>query len=585
MPQTRSERRLAAIMCADAVGFSRRMGTDETGTLHLLNSLREDVFDPLVAGHNGRVFKLTGDGALAEFGSVVDGVECALSIQRNLRDRNAGEAPERKMDFRIGINLGDVLFQGDDIYGDGVNVAARLEALAPPGGVALSGAVFRHLAGKVVTVFRDTGLRTLKNIVDPVHVYLWPHEAGGGDGKAVQAGTGLPVSGKPAICVRPFAYRGSAGSEDAFGDGIAEDIIYGISRYSGVDVIGRCSSFAERTRQMSVQELFEEIGARYVVDGSVRRSGDRVRISVELTESHSGLQLWANRYDRELADVFDVEDEIAEEIVAVLPGQILRAEADRVRRKPPEDMTAYDHVIAGRLCHHAVRPEENRRAQQHLSRAIELDPGYADAYAWKACTLGQSLEFGFAEDVDAIEEEAMAMIGKAMSLDENHLECHRLLAEVCIMTGKLDQAAVHNERARAMNSFDPRLLAQKGEILTWQGSAADGVNWISRAMELDPFGAPGRAHLLGNALLAAGRFEEAVRAYGMMPSPGYRRLAFTAASLALAGNIEEARRHAARVLQLAPDFSVRSVAAALPFAEKAQADLFVEGMKKAGLPD
>ncbi len=574
-------------MCADAVGFSRRMGSDETGTLHLLNALREEVFDPLVADHSGRIFKLTGDGALAVFGSIVEGVECALDIQRKLRGRNETTAPEKQLEFRIGVNLGDVLFQGDDIYGDGVNVAARLEALAPPGGVALSGAAFRHLAGKLVAVFEDTGLRPLKNIVEPIHVYLWPHDDNDGTGKGagVQAGTGLPVSGKPAICIRPFACRGGQDGDDFFGDGIAEDIIYGISRFSGIDVIGRCSAFAERTRHMSVQEMREEIGVRYVVDGSVRRGGGRVRISVELTDSKSGLQVWANRYDHELTDIFAIEDDIVEEIVAALPGQILKAETNRVKRKPPEDMTAYDHVIAGRLHHHAVRPEDNRLAQQHLSRAIELDPEYADAYAWRACTLGQSVEFGFSEDPEAVENEAFAMIDKAMSIDEDHLECHRLLAEVCMMTGKLDQAAVHNERALSMNSFDPRLLAQKGEVLTWQGDAAEGVNWVRRAMELDPFGAPGRAHLLGNALFASGRFEEAVRAYGMIPTPGYRHLAFTAAAQAQAGNLAEARRLALKARQLKPEFSVREVSASLPFRDRTLAVPFADAMKKAGLPD
>lgn len=584
MSQTNPKRRLAAILCADAVGYSGRMEKDETGTLFVLNALRESVLNPTIADHNGRIFKAVGDGFLVEFSSVVEAVECALDIQRNLQKQNKIQEREQQLEFRIGVNLGDVIVQDDDIFGDGVNLAARLETVAKPGGVALSDAAFRQVVGKVVAMFEDAGLQTLKNIAEPVQVFHWSCNKMENNSRDIQAGNGLPPSAEPTIIVLPFANSSGNPQYDMFADGVAEDVIYGVSKYSGFEVIGRFSAFSDKTRRMTMQELHSEIGVRYIVSGDVRRGKDRVRVSIELTDCMTGVQLWNNRFDRELSDVFQIEDEISEEIVAALPGQILRAEKDRVRRKPPRDMTAYDHVIAGRLLHHNVLPDDNREAIIHLEKAIQLDPDYADAYAWKACTLGQSLQFGFASEPKTVESEAIAMIEKALALDEEHLECHRLLSEVNIMFGQLDQAAQHNKRALTQNSCDPRLLAQKGEVLTWQGNAKDGVEWIEQAMKLDPFGAPGRAHLLGKALYTNGQYDDAVRAYAMIATPNHQNLAETAASLARNGNLDEAKELTIEVLRQIPEFSAIAYASKLYFALSTDEHHLRDGLIIAGLP-
>ncbi len=585
MSHANSERRLAAILCADMVGYSSRMHSDETGTLLLLNQVREELFEPLVFKYRGRIFKLLGDGFLVEFPSVADGVECALDFQREVRSRNEKLNPDDGLKFRVGINSGDVIVQDGDVYGDGVNVAARLESIARPGGIALSEAAFRQVMGKVVAVFEDTGFQTLKNITEPVQVFHWPRGASAENSKNIQAGTGLAPPIHPTLLVLPFENSSGNPDFDLFAEGIAEDVIYGVSRFSGFDVIGRFSAFSEKTRQMTLHEFQNDLGVRYVVTGDVRRGAGRVRISVEMTDCSNGVQLWSRRFDRDLGDIFAIEDEISEEIVAALPGQILRAEKERVRRKPPKDMTAYDHVIAGRILHHKVLPEDNREAVSHLEKAIQLDPDYADAYAWKACTLGQSLEFGFVSDSKAVEDEAISMINKALTINEEHLECHRLLCEVHIMFGQMEQAERHNERALSMNSCDPRLLAQKGEVLTWQGKPKEGLEWIQKAMNLDPFGAPGRAHLLGRALHSARRYQDALNAYDLISAPNQRFLAEIAACHAHNGNRTRALEMVQEVLGQNPKFSVQSFASSLHFENAADVQHISEGLSLAGFPD
>jgi adenylate cyclase len=463
-------------------------------------------------------------------------------------------------------------------------VAARIEQIAEPGGIALSEAAFAQVEGKIVAVFENVGPQDLKNIANPVTVYRWPNDNPTGENALVQSGTGLSLPDKPTIVVLPFENASEHPEYDLLADGISEDLIYGISRFSGMEVIGRYTSFSYKGRHPSVQEIRRELGARYVVEGSVRRRGENVRVSVELTDSKNGKQLWGNRYNRQISELIAIEDDVVEEIVAALPGRILVAEKERVRRKPPLDMTAYDYMVAGRLNHHKVSLEENKQALEQLSRAIELDPDYAEAYAWKACTLGQSIQFGFAEDRPAAEQEALQMIDKALSLDEDHVECHRLLCEVNMMMRNLDRAEAHNKRALSVNPCDPRLLAQKGEVCVWQGKPEDGVPWIEKAMRLDPFGAPGRAHLLGNALHAARRYQDATHVYAMIPDPSEGCLAEAAACHARAGNEDGARALVAEALRRNPEFSVEKYATGRYFEKSEDTKHLAESLILAGLP-
>jgi adenylate cyclase len=348
MSQSQLTRRLAAIMSLDVVGYSAMMGKDEAGTYQRLTKLRQEFLEPTLADYGGRVVKLMGDGALVEFSSCVDAVECGLAMQDGISSRNADLPDYHQITFRVGINLGEVIVDGEDLYGEGVNIAARIESVAEPGGVAVSGSAWDQVEGKVVAVFESCGPQELKNIATPITIYRWPNDAQMPGSTTVQAGTGLGLPDKPAIMVLPFQNRSRDPDEEMFVDGITEDLLGELSKFSSLFVISRHSSFAYKSRQVSPAEIRRELGVRYLVEGSIRRAGGRVRASVQLTDTKTGGNLWSGRFDREAEDIFDVEDELVQEIVAALPDRIYGAESDRVKRMPPKDMRAYDYVVAGR---------------------------------------------------------------------------------------------------------------------------------------------------------------------------------------------------------------------------------------------
>ncbi len=578
MPE--AKRRLAAILSADVAGYSRLMGDDERATMDTLYAYR-DIFRKHISDHDGRVVDTAGDSVLAVFGSVVEAVHCAAKVQGELDKRNIDLPEGRQMLFRIGVNLGDVFEQDDGtIYGDGVNVAARLEALAEPGGVMISGSAHEQVEGKVDLAFRFAGEQTVKNITRPVRAY----RLDGATAPQPGAKTPPPFAGKPSIAVLPLDNISGDAEQGYFADGITEDIITELSRFPDLFVIARNSTFTYKGRAVKIQQIGQELGARYVVEGSVRKAGNRVRVTVQLIEAEAGVHLWAERYDRELVDIFDIQDELTQAIVATLPGRVGAAEADRLRRRPPRDMAALDYLHAGRIHPHRVTKEDNAEAARLLDKAIELDPEFAQAYAWKACVLGQAIQFGFGGSPMALEEQAMALLGKAISLDENDVECHRLLCEVNMENKRLDRALIHGERAFSQNPNDPRLVAQKGELLTWLGKADEGVEWIEKSLRLDPHGAPGRAHLLGRALYGARRYAEAVEAFRQITAPRHGPLAEMAACHARLSHETEASELANAALAAKPDFTIESYVAMMPYQNTADRDHLAEGLQKAGLP-
>jgi adenylate cyclase len=373
--------------------------------------------------------------------------------------------------------------------------------------------------------------------------------------------------------------------QDYFSDGITEDIITELSRFSGLFVIARNSSFAYKNHAVKIQEVGAELGVRYVVEGSVRKSQDRVRVTVQLIESETGIHVWADRYDRQLLDIFDVQDELTEHIVATLSGRVDAAEKRRLKRRPPKPMAALDYLLAGRIHHHRVTKEDNAEAIRLLEKAIQLDPEFAEAHAWKACALGQALEFGFSQDADEIESQAINAVTFALSLDEDNVECHRLLCEVCMESLQLDQAMVHGARAIALNPNDPRLVAQQGESLTWAGRAEEGVELIERSMRLDPHGKKERAHLLGRALYCAKRYTDALTAFNQITAPRYDHCATMAACHGQLAKDTEAELFAIATLNQKSDFSIEKYANSLPFAEQVDRVHVVEGLRKGGLPE
>jgi len=576
--------RLAAILAADVAGYSRLMAHDERATLGLLDASR-GVFRTRVEANQGRVIDMAGDSVLAVFETASGAVSAALEIQRALAITGEAMPEARRMRFRIGIHLGDVIEKTDGtVYGDGVNIAARLEGLAEPGGITVSGMVHEAVRSRVAAQFRDLGDQSFKNIAVPVRAFRVVRDATG-VAAPVPAPVALPLPGKPSIAVLPFTNMSGDAEHEYFADGIVEDIITELSRYSELFVIARNSTFTYKGRAVKVQDVRRDLGVHYVVEGSVRRSGNRVRVTVQLIDAATGNHIWAERYDRDFVDLFDLQDELTRAIVATLPGRLGAAEAERLRRKPPSDMAAFDYVLAGKIHHHRATPEDNDEALRLLDKAIALDPQFAQAHAWKACTLGQAAERGFRDPPEKFLMLAWEEINKAVALDENDVECHRLLCEVCIDTRQLDQAVLHNERALAMNPNDPRLVAQKGEVLTWLGQPAEAVEWLETAMRLDPHGAPTRAHLLGRALFGAQRYAEALEAFRRIRVPRHGHLAFMAACAAQLGRDDEARERVAAALALKPDLTIKSFVEGLFYRDASDRDHLAAALRKAGLPE
>jgi adenylate cyclase len=466
MKPENEERRLTTILAADVVGFSRLMGADESGTLSALKAHRKELIEPTSQQYGGRTVKLMGDGALMEFASVIDAVLFAVEVQCAMREHNADVPAERQIVYRIGINIGDIIVEGDDIYGDGVNIAARLEGLSEPGGIYVSRNVFDHVKNKIEVGFEDLGDQQVKNIEEPVRVYkvtTGPCERLKGD-LAIVAGAKACSAKKPAIAVLPFDNMSGDAEQEYFADGITEDLITELARFQNLVVIARNSTFTYKGKATRVKDVARDLGVHYVVEGSVRRAGNRVRVTVQLIESKSEKHVWAERYDRELTDIFDIQDEVTRAIIGALPSRLEAADIERIKRKPPQDLAAYDYVLRSKILHHHGTKEANAEALQVLNKAIEVDPDYAQAYAWKACTLRQAILRGYTEEPDTLNAQRIENAKKALALDENDMECLRILCEINMEQEDLDKAEHYHNRAFALNPNDPRMLAQRGEL-------------------------------------------------------------------------------------------------------------------------
>ena len=586
-------RKLAAILAADVVGFSRLTGADEDRTLARLRALRSDLIDPTIAVHNGRVVKRTGNGAIVEFRSVVDAVRCATEIQNSMIERNAGLPPERRIEFRIGIHLGDVVEESDgDLMGDGVNIASRLEGIAKPGGICLSEDAFRQVKARLDLAVSDLGATQLKNISDPIRVYALevglaaqaePTKNDSAELEKPSARLALPD--KPAIAVLPFVNMSGDPEQEFFADGITEDILTELSRFRELFVIWRNSAFVYKGKPINVQKVAKELGVQYVVEGSVRKMGNRVRITVQLIDAETDRHLWAERYDRELADIFAIQDELTSSIASILPGRVAAAAHDRVQRKPPENLAAYECVLAGKLLHHRAAREDNEEALRILERAIELDPGYAHAHAWKACVLGQSFVYGWCADAEATVRTVVGEATLALSLDENDSDVHRILAAVNLSLRRdHDKALYHQERALALNPNDDLVVVQQGEMLTWIGQAEQGIEWIQKAMRLNPYHPERFWGHLGRAYFVTRRYDEAVKAFRRITRADHSHLAFLAACYAQLGDTAAAEGAAQDVLRRAPDFSVARFIATQHYKQESDREHHRTALLKAQLP-
>jgi TolB-like protein/class 3 adenylate cyclase len=481
------ERRLAAILSADVAGYSRLMNEDEAGTLAALKAHRAEFFDPTVAEYGGRIVKLMGDGSLVEFPSVVDAVECAVTIQHGMAERNAEVPEDRCIAFRIGINLGDIIVEGDDIYGDGVNIAARIQEIAVPGGVCISGDAYHQVRSKMDAAFEDLGEQEVKNIPEPVRVYRWTDAAADPIPGMVGAEGALPLPDKPSIAVLPFTNMSGDPEQQYFSDGITGDIITGLGRFRDLFVIADTSSFAYRDKGVAVQQVGRDLGVQHVLKGSVRAAGGKIRVSAQLVEAATGQSVWAESYDRVLDDVFAVQDEITQTIVATLVGRLEDAAHARALQESASTLSVYDHLLRGR--HHLEQwsKDDVLKARAIFERALELDPNHAGTYIELAETYYAELQSHWSEAPDVAAERLFENARKAVALDDLDSRAHLALGRAYYRAkANYEFAEAQFETAIALNPNDVWNYCGKGFFLTCSGRLDEAVSCDNYAIRLNP---------------------------------------------------------------------------------------------------
>ena len=580
MANERVERRLAAILAADVAGYSRLMGRDEEGTLAALKACRRELIDPSVAEHRGRIFKTTGDGILVEFASAVDAVRCAMEVQRAMIERNAEFPEDRRIEFRIGINVGDIIIDEGDIYGDGVNIAARVETLAVPGSVCLSENAYQQVKGKLAFDVSDMGEQRLKNIVEPVRTYSVRLDE-------ARERPALTLPDKPSIAVLPFQNMSGDPEQEYFADGMVEDIITGLSRIRWLFVIARNSSFAYKGKSPDVRQVGRDLGVRYVLEGSVRKAAGRVRITAQLIEAESSRHIWAERYDRAIDDIFVLQDDITISAVAAIEPSLRQAEIERVKRKRPDSLDAYDLVLRALPHVFTLMPDGARKSLPLLERALTLEPDYATAFAYAA----------WCHEV---------LFVRAGMLDEHRLAMSRC-ARAALVHGRDDATAltiagfciglIEHDRATAFQAFDTALALSPSSAFTcmfgstlfgWAGEAERAIDWGERAVRFSPFDPLGFLAFDGISLghfmrgRDAAAAEAARKAIQVNPLFSINYMCLVAA-LARLGQTEAAKAAAARLLELQPSFSISRQCAAVGVVPSLTAAL-TEAVCSVGLP-
>jgi TolB-like protein/class 3 adenylate cyclase len=584
MAEARVERRLAAILAADVAGYSRLMGVDEEGTLAALKAYRREVIDPKIAEHRGRIVKTTGDGALIEFASAVDAVRCAIEIQRAMAERNVAIPEDHRIEFRIGINVGDVIIDDGDIYGDGVNIAARVETLANPGGICLSDNAYQQIKGKLALDVNDMGEQPLKNIAQPVRVY----------GVRLDGSPARPVltlPDKPSIAVLAFTNMSGDPEQEYFADGIAEDIITALSRCNALFVIARNSSFTFKGKTIHVRQVGRELGVRYVLEGSVRRSGFRLRVTGQLIEAESGNHIWADHFDGDMSDVFDFQDRITESVVAAIEPNLQLAEIERLKRKPATNLDAYDLLLRAQQLEYKFTEESIADAIRFLEQALVIDPDYAQAMALAACCYAERRQQGWAKDLALEAAEGMRLAMRAVELgkdDANVLWMAAYAARQLAMDGQLAKELAY--RSLLLNPNSAIALAITGWIEAILANPAKALEHLHRANRLSPRDPKGWFITtgLGMSHFFAGQFDEAAAwcKKALAQNPRFA-LAFRilAASLAKLGQRDRAKEAVRELLKIEPQLTISSLRARTLAMEESVWIMFSDGLRLAGLPE
>jgi TolB-like protein len=590
----RDERRLAAILAADVVGFTRLMGADESGTLARLKALRGELVDPKIAVYGGRIVKLMGDGMLAEFPSVVDAVQCAVEVQGAMAERETDQTQERRIQFRIGVNLGDVIIDGDDIYGDGVNIAARLEGLAQPGGICLSRAARDQIRDKLPVQLEDLGEHEVKNVARPVRVFRVAIADGGpvsgAPATTANAAPGAPE--KPSIAVLPFNNMSGDADQEYFADGITEDIITALSKNRWLLVIARNSTFVYKGQSVDVRSVAEDLGAKFVLEGSVRKAGNRVRITAQLIDAPTGNHIWADRYDRDLDDIFAVQDEITATIAARIEPEVGAAERQRVENKSPQNLDAWDSYHLGLSCMYRYTKEGNGEAQGLFRRVIEIDPSFAAAHAGLAYTMFLSAVYFGAEPDTELLDGALGEAQEAVKLDDKDAMSYFIMGRIRLIRREYELSIADLETAIELNPCLATAHCGLGDSLAYSGRLAEAIPRFEEAIRLSPHDPRRWAFLVYGslALLFLERYEEAAewanRAVGA-PNATFWAYAQLVAVLSFSGRIEEARVAVEDLLRREPEFSAARFAEKFLFYVKDSnlIEKYVGGLRRAGLPE
>jgi len=587
--EARTDRRLAAILAADVAGYSRLMGIDEEGTLQRLKAHRKELVDPKIAEHRGRIVKTTGDGMLVEFVSVVDAVRCAVDIQRAMVDRNVEVPSERRIQFRVGINVGDIIIDDTDIYGDGVNVAARLEALADVGGIMVSRNVHDQVRDKLSFSFEDMGEQTVKNIARPINVHRINISENIGQSiiESTRRVANYDVtSSRPSIAVLSFTNMSADPEQEYFADGISEDIITGLSKLHWFFVIARNSSFTYKGKTVDVKRVARELGVGYILEGSVRKSGTRLRISAQLIDATTGNHVWADRYDGDLTDIFDLQDEITKKVVAAIEPKLLEAEGLRSQNRTSEDLDAWDLVMRANSLLWRLTEADEEAAIATLNQAVERYPDYAPARSMLAfALLFRAIPAGVSKTRDV--KDAITLATRAAELDDNDPWAHLALGYANFLMRRTDIAVEEFQRALAINPNFAAAHGYLGSAFAFNGQSDEAIPHSEQALRMSPHdpqnaifnvGLAAAYYLCGRYPEAIGCARKAVQQRSAWP-PGHR---IYCASLAQAGHLDEARAVLNRLKELQPDISIAWIEQNMPYTAGPMSR-FAEGMRKAGL--
>jgi len=582
----RVERRLAAIFAADVAGYSRLMDQDEVGTLQTLTAHRE-IMDRVILEHRGRIANTAGDSVLAEFPSAVDAVQCAVQVQKALASANQGKSEAERLQFRIGVHVGDVMIRGGDLLGDGVNIAARLESLAAPGSVCISEAAYGYVRKAIPLTFTDLGSQKVKNIEEPIRAYALKAYSP----TAAQTGQAKPLAlpDKPSIAVLPFTNMSGDPEQDYFADGIVEDITAALSRVRSFFVIARNSTSTYRNRAVHVQQVSRELGVQYVVEGSVRRAGGRVRITAQLIDAITGAHLWADHYDGTLDDVFDLQDRITASVVGAIQPSIRAAEIERAKRKRPDNLDAYDLVMRALPHVWSLERKGNRRATELLQEALRLDPTYPTAVALAAWCCGQRVLYNWSQDTASEKQETLRLAQEAAALSSDDAFVLAVLGAALSITLEFQRAEAILQKALAL---DPNLAfawTRSGWLRTFQGDHETAIHHFERALRLSPFDPMAFNCFMGIgcAHFVARRYDQSVewqeKALFANPAATWMYRGLIPAYI-FAGQFDKAKAGLSELLRDYPDLTILKVRAALAFNED-YTDRMVEGLRRAGLPE